>query len=246
MKQIGARQEAGRIGGIGPCGRALCCASWMTNFVSVATSAARFQDISLNPQKLAGQCAKLKCCINFEVDTYVEASRKLPPRDVPLETKDAVYYHFKTDVLKREMSYSTVKNQPENVVTLSPERVLEVMALNRNGAKPDKLTLDDDERRVEQKAFGDILGQDSISRFDKKKKKKKKSAAQGQQAPKDAMPQSPDKRRGERREPQPQGNANGRRRSQMKNNHEHSRRNGNPGQENRKNAPRPGSQPPQQ
>ncbi|MBO6251445.1 MAG: hypothetical protein J6N71_08875 [Muribaculaceae bacterium] len=246
MKQIGARQEAGRIGGIGPCGRALCCASWMTNFVSVATSAARFQDISLNPQKLAGQCAKLKCCINFEVDTYVEASRKLPPRDVPLETKDAVYYHFKTDVLKREMSYSTVKNQPENVVTLSPERVLEVMALNRNGAKPDKLTLDDDERRVEQKAFGDILGQDSISRFDKKKKKKKKSAAQGQQAPKDAMPPSPDKRRGERREPQPQGNANGRRRSQMKNNHEHSRRNGNPGQENRKNAPRPGSQPPQQ
>ena len=103
MKQIGARQEAGRIGGIGPCGRPLCCATWMSGFVSVATSAARFQDISLNPQNLAGQCAKLKCCINFEVNTYVEAIRQLPPKDVHLETKDATYYYFKADALKREI-----------------------------------------------------------------------------------------------------------------------------------------------
>ncbi len=128
MKQIGARQEAGRIGGIGPCGRPLCCSSWMTNFVSVATSAARYQDISLNPQKLAGQCAKLKCCINFEVDGYVEATKKLPPRDVRLETKDNTYFHFKTDIFKREITYSTDKQIAANLVTLSAERVFEVIA----------------------------------------------------------------------------------------------------------------------
>lgn len=174
MKQIGARQEAGRIGGIGPCGRPLCCASWMSNFVSVATSAARFQDISLNPQKLAGQCAKLKCCINFEVDSYVEASKTMPARDVQLETKDGLYYYFKADILKREILYSTDKNVPANLVNLPAERVFEVMALNRNGIKPDKLSLDDNEMQAEQKAFGDILGQDAINRFDKKKKKKNK------------------------------------------------------------------------
>lgn len=172
MKQIGARQEAGRIGGIGPCGRPLCCSSWMTNFVSVSTSAARYQDISLNPQKLAGQCAKLKCCINFEVDTYVEASKKMPPKDVQLETKDNVYYQFKADLFKREITYSTDKSVPANLVTLTADRVFEVMALNKNGVKPEKLLLDDESRKQEQKAFGDIIGQDSISRFDKKKRKK--------------------------------------------------------------------------
>ncbi|MBO7608690.1 MAG: hypothetical protein J6S96_00610 [Muribaculaceae bacterium] len=174
MKQIGARQEAGRIGGIGPCGRPLCCASWMTSFVSVATNAARFQDISLNPQKLAGQCAKLKCCINFEVDTYVEAGREMPSSEVVLETRDRQYFHFKTDVLKREISYSTKKGIPENLVTLPVERVYEVISLNENGIKPDKLALDDAEREFEKNAFGDILGQDAINRFDKKKKKKSK------------------------------------------------------------------------
>ncbi|MBQ9467073.1 MAG: hypothetical protein IJU62_08860 [Muribaculaceae bacterium] len=175
MKQIGARQEAGRIGGIGPCGRPLCCATWMTRFVSVSTAAARYQDVSLNPQKLAGQCAKLKCCINFEVDAYIEASKQMPPHDVPLETEDAIYYHFKTDLFKREMTYSTERRQPANLVTVPVERVEEVMAMNQNGIKPEHLAADDAERAYEQKAFGDILGQDSISRFDKKKKKKKKS-----------------------------------------------------------------------
>lgn len=171
MKQIGARQEAGRIGGIGPCGRPLCCSSWMTNFVSVATGAARYQDISLNPQKLAGQCAKLKCCLNFEVDTYVEASKQLPQRDLPLETKVNTYYHFKTDIFKRLITYSTDKSMPANLVTIPAERVYEVIALNKNGVKPDKLELDSKERQLEQKEFGDIIGQDSVTRFDKKKKK---------------------------------------------------------------------------
>lgn len=193
MKQIGARQEAGRIGGIGPCGRPLCCSSWMTNFVSVATSAARYQDISLNPQKLAGQCAKLKCCINFEVDSYVEASKKMPPRDVTLETKDNTYFHFKTDIFKKEITYSTDKQVPANLVTLSAARVFEVMALNKNGVKPDKLLPDGDERKAEQKAFGDIIGQDSISRFDKKKKKKSRSAGQRGQQGQEGRQQRPDR-----------------------------------------------------
>ena len=172
MKQIGARQEAGRIGGIGPCGRPLCCSSWMSNFVSVATSAARYQDISLNPQKLAGQCAKLKCCMNFEIDSYVEAVKQLPERNVVLETKDNLYYHFKTDIFKREITYSTDKNIAANLVVLSAERVFEVMALNKNGVKPDKLNLDSDERQREYSMYGDIIGQDSVTRFDKNKKKK--------------------------------------------------------------------------
>lgn len=175
MKQIGARQEAGRIGGIGPCGRPLCCSSWMSNFVSVATSAARYQDISLNPQKLAGQCAKLKCCMNFEIDSYVEAVKQLPERNVVLETKDNLYYHFKTDIFKREITYSTDKNIAANLVVLSAERVFEVMALNKNGVKPDKLNLDSDERQREYSMYGDIIGQDSVTRFDKNKKKKNKN-----------------------------------------------------------------------
>ena len=175
MKQIGARQEAGRIGGIGPCGRPLCCSSWMTNFVSVATSAARYQDISLNPQKLAGQCAKLKCCLNFEVDTYVESSKRMPPRDARLETADATYFHFKTDIFKREITYSTDKNIAANLVTISADRAFEVIALNKAGEKPLTLESEASAKPAEKKAFGDILGQDDVTRFDKKKKRKNKS-----------------------------------------------------------------------
>ena len=175
MKQIGARQEAGRIGGIGPCGRPLCCATWMSGFVSVATSAARFQDISLNPQNLAGQCAKLKCCINFEVNTYVEAIRQLPAKDVHLETKDATYYFFKADALKREITYSTERNAPVNTVTLTAAQAFEVIALNKNGVKPDTLKPEDNGKN-DASPFGDLLNQDAINRFDKKKKKKKKKS----------------------------------------------------------------------
>lgn len=170
MKQIGARQEAGRIGGLGPCGRQLCCSGWMTNFVSVATSAARFQDIALNPQKLAGQCAKLKCCLNYEADAYVEAQKRLPSREIPLETKMNTYYHFKTDIFKREMTYSTDKSIAANLVTISADRVFEVIALNKKGIKPDTLESEAGARAPERRDFEDVVGQDSLTRFDKAKK----------------------------------------------------------------------------
>ena len=173
MKQIGARQEAGRIGGIGPCGRELCCASWMSHFVSVATDAARFQDISMNPQKLAGQCAKLKCCFNYEVDAYVEAQKKLPSRKISLETKTSTYYHFKSDIFKEELTYSTDKSLAVNLVTISAERAFEVINLNRRGIKPDSLEAQNKSQSGKKQESHDILG-DSVSRFDSVKKKKKK------------------------------------------------------------------------
>lgn len=170
MKQIGARQEAGRIGGIGPCGRPLCCTTWMSNFVSVSTGAARYQDISLNPQKLAGQCAKLKCCLNFEVDSYVEAAKKLPPKDVRLETADNTYYYFKADIFKGEITYSTDKHVPANLVTLTAAEAWDMIARNKAGEKP--LTLkEENEKEKKPSEYSDILGQNSLTRFDKKKKK---------------------------------------------------------------------------
>lgn len=173
MKQIGARQEAGRIGGIGPCGRELCCSSWMTSFVSVATGAARYQDISMNPQKLAGQCAKLKCCINYEVDAYVEAQKRLPSREIPLETKDMTYYHFKTDIFKGLITYSSDKVMAANLVTIPAKRAFEVIAMNKKGSKPASLEADVKPQPAKRDAL-DILGQDSVTRFDGVKKKKKK------------------------------------------------------------------------
>ena len=172
MKQIGARQEAGRIGGIGPCGRELCCTTWMTSFVSVSTGAARFQDLSMNPQKLAGQCAKLKCCLNYEVDAYVEAQKGFPSRDIPLETKDSTYYFFKADILNGQLSYSTDKVFAANVETITPERALEIIAMNRKGQKP--LSLDETVVKTDSRIENDILTDEDLSRFDNKKKKKKK------------------------------------------------------------------------
>lgn len=185
MKQIGARQEAGRIGGIGPCGRPLCCASWMTGFVSVGTAAARYQDLSMNPQKLAGQCAKLKCCLNFESDCYIEASKKLPPKDIPLETQDATFYHFKTDIMSGRMTYSTDKSAPVNCVTVDASRVAEIIAVNRRGEKVSSL-LPEGQRDEPKKEFVELVGQDNIARFDKTGKKKKKK-------PKKAQPRQEDK-----------------------------------------------------
>ncbi len=221
MKQIGARQEAGRIGGIGPCGRPLCCASWMTNFVSVATSAARIQDISLNPQKLAGQCAKLKCCINFEVDSYVEASRKMPHKDVVLETKNGKHFIFKTDLFKQQVTFTTEKNQPTNLVTLPLERVWEIVALNKQGVQPDSLRPEGDQPEVEKPAFGDIIGQDSISRFDKKKKKKKSrgsAASKAKNKEGSAAGAQPSKENGDQpKQDNKSKNGNNRRRNEKKN-----------------------------
>jgi len=170
MKQIGARQEAGRIGGIGPCGRELCCSTWMTSFVSVSTSAARFQDISLNPQKLAGQCAKLKCCLNYEVDCYVEAQKRLPSREIELETKDGVFYFFKADILSNQITYSTDKNIPANLVTISGRRAFEIIGLNKRGIKPDNLS--ERVQSPEDKKPVDLLEQESLTRFDRNRKNK--------------------------------------------------------------------------
>ena len=172
MKQIGARQEAGRIGGTGPCGRELCCATWMKNFVSVNTGAARYQDISLNPQKLAGMCAKLKCCLNYEVDNYVEAGKKLPSREVVLQTADADYYFFKADILAGLVTYSTDKNIAANLETITAEQAKKVIELNRKGEKPLSL-LEDGKQRVSSRPV-DLATQENINRFDSAKKKKKK------------------------------------------------------------------------
>ena len=178
MKQIGARQEAGRIGGTGPCGRELCCATWMKNFVSVGTSSARFQDISLNPQKLAGMCAKLKCCLNYEVDDYVEAGRKLPSKDIQLQTQDADYYYFKADILAGLITYSTDKNIAANLETITAQRAKEIIEMNRKGEKPISLVADG--KAKEPKGPIDLATQENIARFDRaKKKKKKKKPANG-------------------------------------------------------------------
>lgn len=224
MKQIGARQEAGRIGGIGPCGRELCCATWMTNFVSVSTSAARYQDISLNPQKLAGQCAKLKCCLNYEVDAYVESQKRLPSKEITLETTDGTFYFFKADILKGTIMYSTDKNFIANAVTISARRAFEVINMNKRGEKPENL-LESVKKNEPQKPV-DLVEQESLTRFDKRKgnngnrKKKRKSennAGNGngqaehkrpqQQAAKEARPprpqQSPKQGQKENKSPQP-------------------------------------------
>jgi cell fate regulator YaaT (PSP1 superfamily) len=139
MKQIGARQEAGRIGGIGSCGRELCCSTWITNFVSVTTNSARYQEVSLNPQKLAGQCGKLKCCLNYELSSYLDAQQDFPDTSIPLETEQGFVYHQKTDVFKRLMWYSSKKDMSSEIVCLSVDKVLEVIAQNKRGEKVKKL-----------------------------------------------------------------------------------------------------------
>lgn len=176
MKQIGARQEAGRIGGIGPCGRELCCVTWMKNFVSVSTGAARYQDISLNPQKLAGQCAKLKCCMNYEVDTYVEAGKRLPSKEITLQTQDAEYYFFKADILAGLVTYSTDKHLAANLVTLTTARVFEIINMNRRGEKPQRL---ESGEAAEPAKPADLVEQESLTRFDKRRKNKGKRKDNG-------------------------------------------------------------------
>ena len=177
MKQIGARQEAGRIGGFGPCGRELCCSTWMKNFTSVGTAAARFQNLSLNPQKLAGQCAKLKCCMNYEVDQYMEAGRKLPHRDIVLNTQEGEWYFFKADILAGLVSYSTDKHFAANITTITAERAMDIIAQNKRGENPVALAKDANKEKAHTM---DLATQEDLSRFDaqlasKKKKKKKKN-----------------------------------------------------------------------
>ena len=172
MRQIGARQEAGRIGGIGPCGRELCCSTWITNFVSVTTNAARYQEISLNPQKLAGQCGKLKCCLNYELDAYIDAQKDFPRTDIPLQSENETFYHFKTDIFKRLMWFSSGQGEGAgNVVMLTVDRVKEVIEINRKGEKVAKLSEEVTTTVTKEIDYTNVGGEDSITRFDEQNKK---------------------------------------------------------------------------
>jgi cell fate regulator YaaT (PSP1 superfamily) len=176
MKQIGARQEAGRLGAIGSCGRELCCSTWLTDFRSVSTSAARYQQLSLNPLKLAGQCGKLKCCLNFELDSYMDALHDFPEvNNVKLETERGRAFHQKTDIFRRTMFFSYT-DEPDNFIPLPVDRVKEIMEMNKNSVKPADLLIKVVAKFVEKKPdYENVVGQDSLTRFDKSKKPKHKN-----------------------------------------------------------------------
>lgn len=177
MKQIGARQEAGLIGGLGICGRELCCANYISSFQSISTSAARCQDLSLNPQKLAGQCGKLKCCLNYEVATYMDAQSRIPKVSEPLEFEDGLAYLRKTDILREVMYFSYDKGSDANLYPLDASEVREIIKMNRNGLKPESLKTEPEPVSPE---FISAVGDDSITRFDapKRKKSRKKNNRQ--------------------------------------------------------------------
>ncbi len=180
MRQIGARQEAGRIGGIGPCGRELCCSTFITNFVSVTTNAARFQDLSLNPQKLAGQCGKLKCCLNYELDAYLDAQRDFPSVEIPLELESGIAYHFKTDVFRGILWYSHDKNGTNNIVPVAVERVKDIIKQNKKGIKPSGLSGESRVTPDQSLDFQNVVGEDSLDRFDKKSRKGRRRKSRNQ------------------------------------------------------------------
>jgi cell fate regulator YaaT (PSP1 superfamily) len=180
MKQIGARQEAARIGGIAPCGRELCCSTWITNFVSVSTTAARYQEISLNPQKLAGQCGKLKCCLNFELDTYLDAQKNFPSTNIPLETEKGTYNYLKADIFKGVFWYVRADNQPGSLVAISVDKVKEIQLLNRSGKRVEQLVNEAlPVSEVETHVYQSAVGDERIDRFDPEAKfhRKKRHSA---------------------------------------------------------------------
>lgn len=180
MRQIGARQEAGRLGGIGSCGRELCCSTWLTDFRSVSTGAARYQQLSLNPMKLAGQCGKLKCCLNYELDSYMDAIKDFPDMaNTRLETQKGTPYHQKTDIFKR-MMYFTYSSEPDNFIPVSVDKVKEIIQQNKAGEKPPHLIDKSLAEPVKEKIpdYENVVGQDSLTRFDNAKKKKKRPKKQ--------------------------------------------------------------------
>ncbi|MBN1952558.1 MAG: hypothetical protein JW801_15250 [Bacteroidales bacterium] len=170
MRQIGARQEAGRIGGIGSCGRQLCCASWITNFVSVTTNAARYQEVSLNPQKLAGQCSKLKCCLNYELDVYLDAQEDFPDTSIPIQTKQGKATHMKTDVFKRLMWYSVPTDRAPVITCLSVDQVNELLEQNKKGVVPEKLLGIEESSIASVIEYQNSAGLESLTRFEDKPK----------------------------------------------------------------------------
>jgi cell fate regulator YaaT (PSP1 superfamily) len=170
MKQIGARQEAGLIGGLGVCGRELCCSNYISSFQSITTSAARCQDLSLNPTKLAGQCGKLKCCLNYETAAYMDAQTRIPKVHNPLEFEDGLAYLMKTDILREIMYFSYDPSSLANLYPLYAEDVWDIIRMNRNGEKP--ASLKNEEPTMPE--FVTAVGDDSISRFDETRKRKNK------------------------------------------------------------------------
>lgn len=180
MKQIGARQEASRLGAIGSCGRELCCSTWLTDFRSVSTSAARYQQLSLNPLKLAGQCGKLKCCLNYELDSYMDALHDFPEvNNVKLETEKGRAFHQKTDIFRRTMFFSYT-DEPDKFIPLTVDRVKEVMEMNKAGNKPTELLVHVERKVVEKTPdYENVVGQDSLTRFDKSKKSKSRNKKRG-------------------------------------------------------------------
>jgi cell fate regulator YaaT (PSP1 superfamily) len=189
MRQIGARQEAGRVGGIGSCGRELCCSTWLTDFRSVSTSAARYQQLSLNPQKLAGQCGKLKCCLNYELDSYLEAIKDFPDFNTRLKTKKANAFCIKTDIFLRKMWFVYEGESSDSPVVLNVEKVQEILEKNKQGIIPESLKQFEQVIVIEKTFdYENVVGQDSVNRFDVKKggrskNKKKRKKPQGGQNP---------------------------------------------------------------
>lgn len=208
MKQIGARQEASRLGGIGSCGRELCCSTWLTDFRSVSTSAARYQQLSLNPQKLAGQCGKLKCCLNYELDMYMDAMKAFPKGDLRLRTEKGTANHIKTDVFKKQMwyAYEGEAGMGSGLIPLAPERVIEIKKMNKEGKNPADLNDFVEEVFIEEPDYTNVVGQDSLNRFEhafkKKKRRKKKGPNTGNRPQNENKPQNQDK---PKKQSRPQG-----------------------------------------
>lgn len=223
MRQIGSRQEASRLGGIGSCGRELCCATWLTDFRSVSTSAARYQQLSLNPQKLAGQCGKLKCCLNYELDMYLDAMKAFPKGDLRLKTEKGTATHIKTDVFRQQMwyAYDGEAGAGSGLIPLYPDQVREIIRMNKAGKMPADLQEFMEEVIADEPDYTNVVGQDSLNRFEhifkKKKKRSKKKSGGGQQptasanpqrAPQPRQPQSPAKKEAPRKEGQAQEPSN--------------------------------------
>ena len=225
MKQIGARQEAGRIGGLGACGRELCCASWISSFMSVTTNAARAQEISLNPQKLAGQCSKLKCCLIYEYDDYMDARKEFPRVNGPLHTMDGEYHFVKNDILARTMSFSTAPGSMAGLVTLPISRVREIMKINAKGGKPDRLEgAAPAAPKESDPGFINVIGEDSITRFDRAKKKKSRNKKNKPQQAAEGAEKNRENKSGENRRPDNREQGQGGRRQERPERQERSQR----------------------
>ena len=251
MRQIGSRQEASRLGGIGSCGRELCCSTWLTDFRSVSTSAARYQQLSLNPQKLAGQCGKLKCCLNYELDMYLDAVKAFPKADTKLHTEKGSAYHIKTDVFRRQMWYAYEGDSTSGLIPLQPERVREIMKMNQEGKKPKELNEYVAEVKTKEPDYENVVGQDSLNRFEhafkksNNKKKKKPGANRPTEAVKSAdAPQTPKTANPNQNQgPRPQSNPGNQTPSENSNNQQ--RRNKRPNNRRRPNQNNSGNESPQ-